>query len=133
MKSKVKFAAMTAVEIAAVATLAACGGGAGADASNGTDMTAQRVRGSTSGSLVTLTVASGQGGVVQSSPYGLISCTSAPQSSTCSTTVSAGTAIALTETPLTGYVFAGMFYFIFCYGMSRYSRNVELRLARRRR
>ena len=33
MNSKVKFAAMSAVELAVVATLAACGGGSGADTS----------------------------------------------------------------------------------------------------
>ena len=32
----------------------------------------------------------------------------------------------------TGYVFAGMFYFAFCYGMTRYSSYVERRLARDR-
>lgn len=31
-------------------------------------------------------------------------------------------------TEFTGYAFAGFFYFFFCYGMSRYSRNVERRL-----
>jgi len=36
-------------------------------------------------------------------------------------------------TGVTGYAFAALFYFICCYGMSRYARNVELRLARRRR
>jgi general L-amino acid transport system permease protein len=36
-------------------------------------------------------------------------------------------------TSATGYAFAALFYFICCYGMSRYARNVELRLARRRR
>jgi general L-amino acid transport system permease protein len=36
-------------------------------------------------------------------------------------------------TGVTGYAFAAMFYFVCCYGMSRYARNVELRLARRRR
>jgi general L-amino acid transport system permease protein len=30
----------------------------------------------------------------------------------------------------TGYVFAAIFYFVFCYCMSRYSKNVEARLAR---
>jgi general L-amino acid transport system permease protein len=30
---------------------------------------------------------------------------------------------------LTGYAFAALFYFIFCYGMSRYSLGVERRLA----
>ncbi|HEY9027717.1 MAG TPA: hypothetical protein VIP05_25720, partial [Burkholderiaceae bacterium] len=86
MKSNVKFAAMTAVELAVVATLAACGGGAGADSASAdsADMaTAQRVRGSTSSTLVKLTVSAQLGGSVQSDPYGLISCTSAPQSSTC--------------------------------------------------
>ena len=33
-------------------------------------------------------------------------------------------------TATTGYVLAAMFYFIFCYGMSRYSRHMEARLAR---
>lgn len=33
-------------------------------------------------------------------------------------------------TSATGYVFAAIFYFIFCYGMSRYAKNVEARLAR---
>lgn len=36
-------------------------------------------------------------------------------------------------TGITGYAFAALFYFACCYGMSRYARNVELRLARRRR
>src|SRR5438034_9710984 len=107
MTSKVTFAAMTAVEVAAVATLAACGGGgAGADATNGTDMTAQRVHSSTS-STVTLTVSAQLGGSVQSDPYGLISCTSAPQSSTCVATVPVGHPIALTEGTLPGYVSKG--------------------------
>jgi general L-amino acid transport system permease protein len=30
----------------------------------------------------------------------------------------------------TGYAFAAIFYFVFCYGMSRYARSVETRLAR---
>ncbi|WP_375459607.1 amino acid ABC transporter permease [uncultured Enterovirga sp.] len=30
---------------------------------------------------------------------------------------------------MTGYAFAGLFYFVFCYGMSRYSLMVERRLA----
>lgn len=30
----------------------------------------------------------------------------------------------------TGYVFAGMFYFVFCYGMTRYSAFVERKLAK---
>jgi general L-amino acid transport system permease protein len=30
----------------------------------------------------------------------------------------------------TGYAFAALFYFVFCYGMSRYARSVETRLAR---
>jgi general L-amino acid transport system permease protein len=33
-------------------------------------------------------------------------------------------------TSATGYVFAAMFYFIFCYGMSRYAKSVEARLAK---
>ncbi len=33
-------------------------------------------------------------------------------------------------TSVTGYAFAALFYFICCYGMSRYARRVELRLAR---
>jgi general L-amino acid transport system permease protein len=32
---------------------------------------------------------------------------------------------------VTGYAFAALFYFVCCYGMSRYARRVELRLARR--
>ena len=32
---------------------------------------------------------------------------------------------------ITGYVFAAMFYFVCCYGMSRYAQRVEVRLARR--
>jgi general L-amino acid transport system permease protein len=31
--------------------------------------------------------------------------------------------------PFTGYAFAALFYFIFCFGMSRYSLGVERRLA----
>jgi general L-amino acid transport system permease protein len=34
---------------------------------------------------------------------------------------------------VTGYVFAGIFYFSFCYGMARYSAHVERNLARGRR
>ncbi len=34
---------------------------------------------------------------------------------------------------VTGYVFAALFYFVCCYGMSRYARSVEARLARSRR
>jgi general L-amino acid transport system permease protein len=34
---------------------------------------------------------------------------------------------------VTGYAFAALFYFICCYGMSRYARNVEARLARAHR
>jgi general L-amino acid transport system permease protein len=34
------------------------------------------------------------------------------------------------NTAVTGYVFAALFYFVFCYGMSRYARGVETRLAR---
>ncbi len=33
-------------------------------------------------------------------------------------------------TSVTGYVFAGLFYFICCYGMSRYARSVEAHLSR---
>ncbi len=33
-------------------------------------------------------------------------------------------------TSVTGYAFAALFYFICCYGMSRYARGVETRLAR---
>jgi general L-amino acid transport system permease protein len=33
----------------------------------------------------------------------------------------------------TGYVFAGIFYFVFCYGMTRYSAHVEHTLAKGRR
>jgi general L-amino acid transport system permease protein len=33
-------------------------------------------------------------------------------------------------TSTTGYVFAAIFYIIFCYGMSRYAKNIEARLAR---
>ncbi len=36
-------------------------------------------------------------------------------------------------TSASGYAFAALFYFVCCYGMSRYARSVELRLARRRR
>ena len=32
------------------------------------------------------------------------------------------------ETPATGYVFAGAVYWVFCFGMSRYSQFVERRL-----
>jgi general L-amino acid transport system permease protein len=34
-------------------------------------------------------------------------------------------------TSVSGYAFAALFYFVFCYGMSRYARRVEGRLARR--
>jgi len=37
------------------------------------------------------------------------------------------------NTGLTGYVFAAIFYFVCCYGMSRYARSVETRLARQGR
>mgnify|MGYP001389608387 CR=1 FL=1 len=37
------------------------------------------------------------------------------------------------NTSVTGYAFAAAFYFICCYGMSRYARNVETRLARAHR
>jgi len=33
-------------------------------------------------------------------------------------------------TSATGYVFAAMFYFIFCYAMSRYAKGVEARLGK---
>jgi general L-amino acid transport system permease protein len=36
-------------------------------------------------------------------------------------------------TSVTGYAFAALFYFVCCYGMSRYSQNVEARLARAHR
>jgi general L-amino acid transport system permease protein len=36
-------------------------------------------------------------------------------------------------TSVTGYAFAALFYFVCCYGMSRYARNVEVRLARAHR
>jgi general L-amino acid transport system permease protein len=36
-------------------------------------------------------------------------------------------------TSVTGYAFAALFYFVCCYGMSRYARNVETRLARAHR
>ena len=34
---------------------------------------------------------------------------------------------------VTGYVFAGVFYFIFCFGMARYSAHIERALARGRK
>jgi general L-amino acid transport system permease protein len=34
------------------------------------------------------------------------------------------------NTTVTGYIFAALFYFLCCYGMSRYARRVEARLAR---
>jgi general L-amino acid transport system permease protein len=37
------------------------------------------------------------------------------------------------NTSVTGYAFAAAFYFACCYGMSRYARNVEARLARAHR
>ncbi len=37
------------------------------------------------------------------------------------------------NTSITGYAFAAAFYFVCCYGMSRYARNVETRLARAHR
>ena len=40
---------------------------------------------------------------------------------------------AVPNIPLTGYAFAAIFYFICCYGMSRYARRVEVRLARANR
>ncbi len=36
-------------------------------------------------------------------------------------------------TSTTGYAFAALFYFICCYGMSRYARNMEIRLAKSHR
>ena len=33
-------------------------------------------------------------------------------------------------TAATGYAFAALFYFVFCYGMARYARGVEIRLSR---
>ena len=36
-------------------------------------------------------------------------------------------------TSVTGYAFAALFYFVCCYGMSRYAQNVEARLARAHR
>ena len=36
-------------------------------------------------------------------------------------------------TSVTGYAFAALFYFVCCYGMSRYARSVEMRLARAHR
>jgi len=33
-------------------------------------------------------------------------------------------------TSATGYAFAGVFYFIFCYGMARYAKSVEVRLGK---
>ena len=36
-------------------------------------------------------------------------------------------------TSVTGYAFAAFFYFIFCFGMSRYARSVETRLAQAHR
>jgi general L-amino acid transport system permease protein len=37
------------------------------------------------------------------------------------------------NTSVTGYAFAAVFYFLCCYGMSRYARNVEARLSRAHR
>jgi len=37
------------------------------------------------------------------------------------------------NTSVTGYAFAAAFYFVCCYGMSRYARNVEARLSRAHR
>lgn len=37
------------------------------------------------------------------------------------------------NTSVTGYAFAALFYFVCCYGMSRYARSVEARLARAHR
>jgi general L-amino acid transport system permease protein len=33
-------------------------------------------------------------------------------------------------TSTTGYAFAAVFYFVFCYMMSRYAKNMEARLAK---
>ena len=33
----------------------------------------------------------------------------------------------------TGYIFAALFYFVFCFGMSRYSQGIETELARGRK
>jgi general L-amino acid transport system permease protein len=51
-------------------------------------------------------------------------------------TVEAARADPRWATPITsvsGYAFAALFYFICCYGMSRYARDVEIRLARAHR
>jgi general L-amino acid transport system permease protein len=40
---------------------------------------------------------------------------------------------AASSVPATGYVFAGIIFWIFCFGMSRYSQYIERRLARGRR
>jgi general L-amino acid transport system permease protein len=48
-------------------------------------------------------------------------------------TIEAARADARWATPVTsatGYAFAALFYFVFCYGMARYARSVEVRLAR---
>jgi general L-amino acid transport system permease protein len=34
---------------------------------------------------------------------------------------------------VTGYVFAGVFYFIFCFGIARYSTHIERVLAKGRK
>jgi len=114
MKTKMKLAAITAVEMAALATLAACGGGGGqsadlADTADSAGTAAiQSHRSTSSSSMVTLTVADGVGGKVESSPYGLISCTSDPRTSLCENSqIAAGTSLALTANALSGYVFTG--------------------------
>jgi general L-amino acid transport system permease protein len=51
-------------------------------------------------------------------------------------TIEAARADPLWATPVTsvtGYAFAALFYFVCCYGMSRYARSVEIRLARAHR
>jgi general L-amino acid transport system permease protein len=48
-------------------------------------------------------------------------------------TIEAARADARWATPVTsatGYAFAALFYFVCCYGMSRYARSVETRLSR---
>jgi general L-amino acid transport system permease protein len=40
---------------------------------------------------------------------------------------------ASSSVPATGYVFAGIIFWVFCFGMSRYSQYIERRLARGRR
>ncbi len=118
MKSKIKFAALTAAEVIVSAALVACGGGGATDAlstaqstdamsaaqstgfgsSSTPDMQAQGVRPN-----VTLTVTPPVGGKITSSPAGI----------DCSTTSTAGcvatfprkTSVSLTAAPSTGYTF----------------------------